>query len=147
MAHIAEGVTYRTYGNGIYHTPLGRFFDISTAVGIGSVPKKTVVGNIAPRAFRRRVVRYWHVGALLVVEKNRGWKNAPGRCDTTPSYTVKVLSQYCFLSKSDQTVTSGFRPHHSQVFASRSVFFRISAHIGGQMPHMPHCPLHDFVCQ
>ena len=41
----------------------GRFFsvlDISTAVRIVSVPSKGSVGIISPRAFRGRVVRYWH---------------------------------------------------------------------------------------
>ena len=47
--------------NCVYHT-LFSMLDISAAVGIVSVPKEMGVGNISPRAFRRRIVRYrhWH---------------------------------------------------------------------------------------
>ena len=52
-----------------FHTPLGRFsmLDIST-VGIVSVPKKVGVGNVSPRAFRRRIVRYWHTLGCRAIE-------------------------------------------------------------------------------
>ena len=65
--------TYRAVYDSVHHTPLGRFsmVDISM-VGIVSVPKRIGVGNVSPRAFRRRVVRYW----------NRAWKTAPRGCDT-----------------------------------------------------------------
>ena len=44
-----------------YYTPLGRFsmLDISPA-GKVSMPKRASVGSILSRAFRRRMVRYWH---------------------------------------------------------------------------------------
>ena len=46
----------------IYHTRLGRFsmVDVISTVGIVPVPTKVGAGNISPRAFRRRTVRYWH---------------------------------------------------------------------------------------
>ena len=46
---------------GVYHTPLGRFsmLDISTT-GVLPVPENVGVGNVLPRAFRRRSVRHWH---------------------------------------------------------------------------------------
>ena len=47
--------------DGFYHTPLGRIstVDISTAVGIVPVPKEVGIRNVSPRAFRKRIVRYW----------------------------------------------------------------------------------------
>ena len=69
----------------IYHTPLGRFsmLDISTAVGIVSVPKEIGVGNISPRAFRRRIVRYWHPLGCRAIELG---KPPQGVCDVTAAY-------------------------------------------------------------
>ena len=53
--------------------------DIST-VGIVPVPKKVYVGTISPRAFRRRIVRYWHWHPLgcRAIELS---KTAQGVCD------------------------------------------------------------------
>ena len=54
---------------GVHHTPLGRLsmVDISTAVGIVSVPNKLDVGNVSPRASRKRTVPYWHpLGCLAI---------------------------------------------------------------------------------
>ena len=54
---------------GVRHVPLGRFstVDIST-VGIVSVPKNVGFGSISPKAFRRRMVRYWHPLGCRAIE-------------------------------------------------------------------------------
>ena len=53
------------------HGPVGRFPDISTAVGIARTVgvKKVSVVNMSVRAFRRRMVR-GSIGTLLVVEQS-----------------------------------------------------------------------------
>ena len=77
--------------DGVYHTHtlLGRFsmVDISTVgmVGIVSVLKRSAL-DISRRAFRRRLVRYWHpLGSRSI----RLGKLPQGGCDKTPSYTVR----------------------------------------------------------
>ena len=53
--------TVYTY-DGVHHTPLGRCFHArylhSSWTSAGA--KNVGVGNISPRAFRRRIVRYWN---------------------------------------------------------------------------------------
>ena len=59
--------------------PWSRFsmVDVS-AVRVVSVSKTVGIGTISPRAFRRRIVRYWHPRWL---SSNRAWKIAPWVCD------------------------------------------------------------------
>ena len=49
-----------TVYDGVYHPPPGRFHGryLHSSDRVGA--KKVGIGSISPRAFRRRVVRYWH---------------------------------------------------------------------------------------
>ena len=42
--------------------------------------KKVGFGNVSRRAARRLIVRYWHIGTLLVVEQSSS-ETAPEGCD------------------------------------------------------------------
>ena len=66
-------VDYRTMYRTVYHTTLGRFsmIDISTAVGILSVPKRKALGT-SRRELSERVS--FGIGTLLVVEQS-GFEN------------------------------------------------------------------------